>query len=93
MGANEKHVATYHGGEYTPTPDEARATWVLAMAYSKSRIEPLMQSFDRMIAKVRAEAKAEALLDAASGLERGIPVAKSTQEWLRRANQYKENQS
>ncbi|MEV7645853.1 MULTISPECIES: hypothetical protein [Actinomycetes] len=96
MGANEKHAATYHGGEYVPTPDEARATWVLAMAYSKSRIEPLMQSFDRMIAKVRAEAKAEALNEAADWVRDngGDLVSRGIEdELLNRANQYKEDLS
>lgn len=36
-----------------------------------------------LTAAIRAEAKAEALLEAASGLDRGIPAARSTQEWLR----------
>lgn len=101
MGANEKHAATYHGGEYTPSLEEIRRHWGLAV--DTHRREERLAEFDRMIAKIRAEAKAEALNESATDLNRlDSDVAmydenlRATQVewWLRnRANQYKENQS
>lgn len=71
MGANEKHAATYHGGEYTPELIELRVAYRFMEADlmmdpdSKPHDPELMAEsdaeFDRLIAKVRAEAKAEAL--------------------------------
>lgn len=102
MGANEKHAATYHGGEYTPSLGVVRESFAL------TRKGPLKSNsgatayaeFDRMIAKVRAEAKAEALNEAATELNRldtDVEMydenlrATQVEWWLRaRANQYKE---
>ncbi|PMQ19309.1 hypothetical protein [Glutamicibacter arilaitensis] len=65
MGANEKHAATYHGGEYTPSTDSARRAYVFHTAGPKSppqeRAERREHEFDRWLAKIRAEARAEAL--------------------------------
>lgn len=47
-----------HGGEYTPSAEEVRRHWGLAV--DTHRREERLAEFDRMIAKVRAEAKAEA---------------------------------
>jgi hypothetical protein len=60
MGDNERHYATHHGREYTPserTPDEDRVR-LAATAPSTSNIT--VAEFDRFIAKIKAEAKAEA---------------------------------
>lgn len=71
MGANEKHAATYHGGEYTPTTDELRDIWVdynlnpLPRSQGISLIETAQADFTRWLESVRDEAKAEALREAA----------------------------
>ena len=94
MSANEKHDATYHGGEYTPSLEEIRRHWGLAVGTHR-RNERLAE-FNRMIAKVRAEAKREALEEALEDAAFDLPVGMSRKgfyKWLRaRANQYKENQ-
>lgn len=66
MGANEKHDATYHGAEYTPSTEAVRS------AFSHHR-DAGMEAyntglFDRWLETVRAEAKAEAYKDAADAL-------------------------
>lgn len=83
MGASEKHAATYHGREYTPSLGVVRESFAL------TRKGPLKSNsgatayaeFDRMIAKVRAEAKAEALRDAAEGI-RNMTLDDNPTDWL-----------
>lgn len=104
MGANDKVEAT---SVKSPFPewiiriDAEDGSDLLAIRADGSvsgSIENAGEAAERFVASlrgmtevIRAEAKAEALLDAADGLERGIPVALSTQVWLRaRAEQYKE---
>lgn len=66
MGADEKHAATYHGGEYTPTTDELRDIWVdynlnpLPRSQGIPLVETAQADFNRWLETVRAEAKAEA---------------------------------
>lgn len=66
MGANEKHTATYHGGEYTPTTAIVHSIYMTAW---NSTADPVDQQeiqdkardeFTRWLEQVRAEAKAEA---------------------------------
>jgi len=66
MGANEKHAATYHGGEYTPTTAVVHSIYMTAW---NSTVDPVDQQevqdkardeFTRWLETVRAEAKAEA---------------------------------
>ena len=113
MGANEKHAATYHGGEYLPTKcmpttDDVRDVWVDRKVYhlpksTRTVLVPTVQAeFDRWLETVRAEAKAEALNESATELNRldsDVEMydenlrATQVEWWLRdRANQYKENQ-
>ncbi|MGO4298271.1 hypothetical protein, partial [Glutamicibacter sp. MCAF14] len=74
MGANEKHAATYHGGEYTPTTAIVHSIYMTAW---NSTADPVDQQeiqdkardeFTRWLETVRAEAKAEALREAADAL-------------------------
>lgn len=69
MGANEKHAAAYHGAEYTPTPDEVREQWAYTESPRKTTIAEAVAEFDRMLAKVRAEAGSDALTKIADALE------------------------
>ncbi|MCS3494084.1 hypothetical protein M2368_003112 [Arthrobacter sp. JUb119] len=93
-GTNEKHAATYHGGEYTPSTEAVRS------AFSHHR-DAGMEAyntglFDRCLETVRAEAKAEALREAAdqTPVHWDFPPHASALQirpWLRdRANQYQE---
>jgi len=102
MGANEKHAATYHGGEYTPTTDELRDIWVdynlnpLPRSQGIPLVETAQAEFDRWLETVRAEAKAEALQDAADevlGYDPRVSLRGIYAALKFRANQYKENQS
>lgn len=91
MGADEKHAATYHGGEYTPATENVEHSYV---AYRSSKVDLITghHEFTRWLETVRAEAKAEALQDAAFDLPAGMS-RKGFYKWLRaRANQYKEEQ-
>lgn len=92
MGANEKFDAAMHGGEhYFGSADPVSANRVRFMSESE---------LDRFIAKIRADAKAEALEEAASEIDRLDSCvemydenlnARQVSHWLRaRANQYKE---
>ncbi len=111
MGANEKHAATYHGGEYTPSTGEIVNAWIKHRAHhyqglvsSDQIIQDLSAEISRGMDKIRAEAKAEALREAAgefqvntwaSVLTGGIVTrtrnGQEVSDWLRaRANQYKE---
>ena len=109
MGADEKHAATYHGGEYTPTTGIVRVLFKIGRVTRKSDVggEQIDAEFNRWLEQVRAEAKAEALLGLASELESDPvkgdtfftkliqPSCNAFAVWLlrARANQYKENQS
>lgn len=102
MGANEKQAATYHGGAGVPVT-EAVCERYMHDRHATDGIKPVRAraEFDRWLEEVRAEAKAEALEEAASEIYRldgddaeiynedlnATPVT----AWLRaRANQYKE---
>ncbi|UXN30994.1 hypothetical protein [Glutamicibacter sp. M10] len=106
MSANEKHAATYHCGEYTPTTEQVREACILGhypLPSVKQRTD-LGADFDRWLETVRAEAKAEALNEVANAfqykawneliqgsLQDRLRVAQPITAWLRaRANQYKE---
>ena len=69
MGADEKHAATYHGGEYTPTTNDIREVWggfseygglVIRPSGTATFLDDRYAEFDRWLETVRAEAKAEA---------------------------------
>lgn len=75
MGANEKHAATYHGGEYTPSELALITAWAdqrrNLLEYAGEPFEGVVErtaQAQRTIAKIRAEAKAEALREAAHDL-------------------------
>ena len=64
MGANEKYEAAMHGGEHDfGSADPVSANRVRFMSESE---------LDRFIAKIRAEAKVEALNEAANKLEDAV---------------------
>lgn len=67
MGADEKHDATYHGREYTPATENVEHSYV---AYRSSKVDLITghHEFTRWLETVRAEAKAEALREAAHDL-------------------------
>lgn len=101
MGADEKHAATYHGGQYTPATENVEHSYV---AYRSSKVDLITghHEFTRWFETVRAEAKWDALMETATVLERLDDDVEMYDEnmratpvtvWLRaRANQYKENQ-
>ncbi|ALG28050.1 hypothetical protein AOZ07_02910 [Glutamicibacter halophytocola] len=105
MGANEKHAATTHGGEYTPSTDVVLAAYMeCEKRHVRTPDEKAISAFDRWLDQVRAEAKAEALTDMAHVLEADIPghthengqiiAGRHIIRIIRaRANQYKEEQS
>lgn len=68
MGANEKYEAAMHGGEYTPATENVEHSYV---TYRSSKVDLIAghHEFTRWLEIVRAEAKAEALLEAATKLE------------------------
>lgn len=90
MGANEKHAATYHGGEYTPTTAIVHSIYMTAW---NSTVDPVDQQevqdkardeFTRWLETVRAEAKAEALERLASEVHSKFQAA-----WIRgKAREY-----
>ena len=94
MSANEKHAATYHGGEYTPmtmvhlNDDLTRIKHTYADSMRTRTgvgTATFDAEFDRMIAQVRAEAKAEALREAAAQypvMLRDMVTRASVAEWL-----------
>mgnify|MGYP003596246566 CR=1 FL=1 len=109
MGANEKYEATYHGGEYGEILDSSRLNYALSKDPGNGRTteewwavkDEAFKEFDRAIAKIRAEAKREALTDVAHVLEADIPghahengqiiAGRNIIRIIRaRANQYKE---
>lgn len=87
--------------EYTPTLEEVRENygWNGHDSYIESNREASKAQFDRFIKQYRAEAKAEALNEAADALTRedvpdgwGIPTYENYGNWLRaRASQLKES--
>ena len=93
MGANEKHAATYHGVSHNPDTDLVRT--VYAGASPVPSYEDRETAFNCWLETVRAEAKAEALEEAANQVA-SIDGREdhAAREWLRdRANQCKEKQS
>ncbi|MGO4297370.1 hypothetical protein, partial [Glutamicibacter sp. MCAF14] len=66
MGANEKHAATYHGVSHNPDTDLVRT--VYAGASPVPSYEDRETAFNCWLETVRAEAKAEALEEAADTL-------------------------
>ena len=91
MGANNKYEAAMHGGEYTPATENVEHSYV---AYRSSKVDLITghHEFTRWLATVRADAKAEALRDAAiSMMDERIESETEASNWLdTRANQYKE---
>ena len=102
MGANDKHEATYHAGEFTPDTATIRTFYT-----SDTDGNPILgraAQFNRWLETVRAEAKAEALNEVANAfqykawneliqgsLQDRLRVAQPITAWLRaRANQHKE---
>lgn len=75
MGADEKHDATYHCGEYRPDAEQVRASFANSGMH---RERPVMKAgFDRWLETVRAEAKAEALEDFAKVID-----AEERDQWI-----------
>lgn len=107
MGADEKHAATYHGREYTPSTGQVRNAYGAHLADCRPVSTDALNEFDRWLETVRAEAKAEALNESATYADEWVGIVgdgalvdlkteseyDDTAEWLRaRANQYKEEQ-
>lgn len=92
MGANEKHEAAMNG--FTPATDEVRALYVAGTPVHRVSVATSYAEFDRWLDQIRAEAKAEALNEAAdqvSSIDGREDYA--ARDWLRaRANQIKEGQ-
>lgn len=91
MGANEKHAATYHGGAGAPVT-EAVCERYMHDRHATDGMEPVRArtEFDRWLEAVRAEAKAEALNEAAEGI-RNMTLDDNPTDWLTDfAEQYKE---
>lgn len=96
------HVATYHGGEYTPTANDIREVWggfseygglVIRPSGTATFLDDRYAEFDRWLETVRAEAKAEALRDAADevlGYDPRVSLRGIYAALKFRANQYKE---
>ena len=78
MGANEKHAATYHGGEYTPDTKEVEDSYTMDQVQISLRKSTVVarEEFRRWLETVRAEAKAEAWEECVRSLvyEDGTPV-------------------
>lgn len=117
MGANDKVAATFHGEEYTPQLIDLRVAYRfmeadLMMDPDSKPHDPVLMAesdaeFDRLIAKIRAEATAESLREAAEYAVEWVGVVgdgrlvdlkteteyDDTAAWLRAcAEQYKEEQ-
>ena len=100
MGANEKHTATYHGGEYTPSETALITAWSdhrrNFLEYTGEPFEGVVErtaQAQRTIAKIRAEAKAEAW-DACSEAWEQAHSLDNIEPWgYLPDNPYKENQS
>lgn len=93
MGANEKREATYLGGEYVPGVRDLRNAYV-AMRDPDMRLSETRAEFNRAVEKIKVEAKAEALNEAADAMDADMTIRdplRLKSDWLRnRANQYKE---
>lgn len=85
MGANEKHDATYHGGEYTPDTEIMRFLFKIGRLTRNKNVggEQMDDEFDRWLETVRAEAKAEAWAEGHAAGEGSVKA---------KDNPYKENQ-
>ncbi|PCC31414.1 hypothetical protein [Glutamicibacter sp. BW77] len=91
MGANEKYEATYHGGEYGEILDSSRLNYALSKDPGNGRTteewwavkDEAFKEFDRAIAKVRAEAKAEALTDLVNTSLETRKISKFQAAWIR----------
>lgn len=59
MGADEKHAATYHGGEYTPSVRDLRICYVALRDQENTSLAEVREEFQRGIDRIRAEAWAE----------------------------------
>lgn len=66
MGANEKYESAMHG--FIPATDEVRALYVAGTPAHRVSVHSGYAEFDRWLDQIRAEAKAEALRDAADTL-------------------------
>lgn len=75
MGADEKHAATYHGGEYTPSTGQVRNAYGAHLADCRPVSTDALNEFDRWLETVRAEAKAEALHEVLNVLQAEIEDA------------------
>ena len=79
---SNKHEATYHGGEYTPTTDEIKHAWYRSETADNpfDQRDAIKAEFDRWLTTVRAEAKAEAWDACARSIvyEDGTPVEIAT---------------
>lgn len=80
MGANEKHDATHHGGEYTPDTEEVEVSYTMDQVQTSLRKSTVVarEEFRRWLGSVRAEAKAEALEEAVDALEAGAKAMYDT---------------
>lgn len=58
MGADEKHAATYHGGEYTPDTEIMRFLFKIGRVTRNNNVggQQMDAEFDRWLSEVRAEA-------------------------------------
>ena len=94
MGANDNRTATCHGREFTP--DTAIIRTFYTSETNGYPIPGRAAQFNRWLETVRAEAKAEALEEAASAypvMLRDMVSRGSVAAWLRaRADQHKDNQ-
>lgn len=82
MGANDKVDATTHGGEYTPSTED------IAFYYEGPNLDAAERraEFTRWLDQIRAEAKAEALEEAANAyplMLRDMVSRPSVVGWLR----------
>ena len=75
--------------EYTPSLERLRDTYA-DLGISGNKVSQFEAEFDRAIAKVRAEAKVEALREAADDMRRNWPLhplkpshSKHVEDWLR----------
>lgn len=110
MGANEKHAATYHVGEYTLIRgsmirvNDGKGNELFSilsdgtvqgeLEHTSQAAKIFMSELRGLTEIIRAEAKAEALNEAADQVS-SIDGREdhAARDWLRnRANQYKENQ-
>lgn len=92
MGANEKHAAAYHVGEYSPVTRAIRERY-MRDRFVTDGVEPVESrvDFDRWLAGERADAQVEALTyaaDAADKLTESLPSgfsgeASLIRNWLR----------